>query len=214
MNGSNTAKIDLDHQCVTEYMQEKEVSIILPKNLTSPVSLFDEMPAFQQKKFKHGIKFEPVARDKYYDVMKHYLRRPITLRETGMVIPPSMFWLKGSPDGLVIDRCSSSGKIGTIELKCPEGKKNHTPQEAIEDELFYIELVDGKPNLKKDHHLGYYTQVQLVMGFCGLHWVDFVVYLFKGMIITRVPFDKDYFDQVVCKANTFYVKWFLPQRMA
>ena len=87
-------------------------------------------------------------------------------------------------------------------------------QEAMEDELFYIELVDGKPNLKKDHHLGYYTQVQLVMGFCGLHWVDFVVYLFKGMIITRVPFDKDYFDQVVCKANTFYVKWFLPQLMA
>ena len=94
------------------------------------------MPAFQQKKFKHGIKFEPVARDKYYDVMKQYLKRPITLRETGMVIPPSMFWLEGSPDGLVIDPCSSSGKIGTIELKCPEEKKNHTPQEAMEDELF------------------------------------------------------------------------------
>ena len=73
----------------------------------------------------------------------------------------------------------------------------------MEDELFYIELVYGKPNLKKDHHLGYYTQVQLVMGFCGLQWVDFVVYLFKGIIITRV----------VCKANTFYVKWILPQLM-
>ena len=172
------------------------------------------MPAFQQKKFKHGIKFEPVARDKYYDVMKHYLRRPITLRETGMVIPPSIFWLEGSPDGLVIDPCSSSRKIGTIELKCPEGKKNHTSQEAMEDELVHIELTDGKPNLKKDNHLGYYTQVQLVMGFCGLQWVDFVVHLFKGMIITRVPIDKDYFDQVVCNANTLYVKWFLPQLMA
>ena len=95
-------------------MQEKEVSIILPKNLTSPFEPLDEMPAFQQKKFKHGIKFEPVARDKYYDVMKHYLKRPITLRETGMVIPPSMFWLEGSPDGLVIDPCSSSGKTGTV----------------------------------------------------------------------------------------------------
>ena len=69
-----------------------------------------------------------------------------------MVIPPSMFWLEGSPDGLVIDPCSSSGKIGTIELKCPEAKKNHTQQEAMEDESFYIELVDGKHNLKKDHH--------------------------------------------------------------
>ena len=51
-----------------------------------------------------------------------------------------MFWLEGSPDGLVIDPRSSSGKIGTIELKGPEGKKNHTPQEAMEDELFYIEV--------------------------------------------------------------------------
>ena len=32
-----------------------------------------------------------------------------------------------------------------------------------------------KRGLKKDHHLGYYTQVQLVLGFCGLEWVDFVV---------------------------------------
>ena len=99
----------------------------LAKELNQPFKPLDEMSAFQQKKFKHGIKFESVARDKYYDVMKHHLRRPITLRETGMVIPPSMFWLEGSPDGLVIDPCSSSGKIGTIELKCPEGKKNCIP---------------------------------------------------------------------------------------
>ena len=68
-----------------------------------------------------------------------------------------MFWLEGSPGGLLIDLCSSSGKIGTIELKYPEGKKNHTPQEAMEDELFYIELVDSKPNMKKDHQFGYYV---------------------------------------------------------
>ena len=92
----------------------------LAKELIQPCKPLDEMPAFQQKKFKHGKKFEPVARDKYYDVMKHYLRRPITLRETGMVIPPSMFWLEGSPDGLVINPCSASGKIGTIELKWKE----------------------------------------------------------------------------------------------
>ena len=186
----------------------------LAKDLNQPFKPLDEMPAFLQRKLRHGIKFEPVARDKYCDVMKHHLKRPITLRETGMVIPPSMFWLEGSPDALVIDPCSTSGKLGTVELKCPEGKKNHTPQEAMEDESFYIELVDGKPTLKKDHHLGYYTQIQLVMGFCGLGWVDFVVYLFKGMIITRVPFDKDYFDSVVRKTNTFYVQYFLPQVMS
>ena len=80
--------------------------------------------------------------------MKHYLKRPITLREPGMVIPPCMFWLEGSSDGLVIDPSSSPEKIATIEMKCPEGKKNHTPEEAMQNELFYTELVNGKPNLK------------------------------------------------------------------
>ena len=128
----------------------------LAKELNQPFKSLDEMPTFQQNKLKHGIKFEPVARDKYCNVMKHYLKRPITLRETGMVIPPCMFWLEGSPDALVIDPCASYGKTGTIELKCPEGKKNHTPQEAKEDELFHIALVHGKPNLKEDTTPGYY----------------------------------------------------------
>ena len=110
---------------MSQNIRKKKSLNNLAKELNQPS--LDEMPAFQQKMFKHGIKFEPMARDKYYDVMKHYLRRPIILRETGMAIPPSMFWLKGSPGGLLIDPCSSSGKIGTIELKCPEGKKNCIP---------------------------------------------------------------------------------------
>lgn len=110
------------------------------KELNQPFKPLDEMPVIQQRKLKHGIKFEPVAREKYYDVMKHYLKRPITLREKGMVISPCMFWLEGSPDGLVIDPCSSSGKIGRIEMKCPEEKKNHTLEEAMQDESFYIKI--------------------------------------------------------------------------
>ena len=173
------------------------------------------MSPFGQKKLKRGIKFEPVARDKYHDVMIHHLRRPVALRKTGMVIPPSMFWLEASPDGLVMDPCSCSpyGMFGGIEIKCQEGKKNHTPQEAMEDESFRIELIDGKPSLKKDHHLGYYTQIQLA-SFCGLEWDDFVVHLFKGMNIIRVTFSKAYFDKVLGKINTFYTKWYLPQVMS
>ena len=50
----------------------------LAKELNQPFKPLDELPVFQQKKLKHGIKFEPMARDKYYDVMEHYLKRPIT----------------------------------------------------------------------------------------------------------------------------------------
>lgn len=66
-----------------------------------------------------------MVRDKYYDVMKYYLRRLIILREIGMVIFLSMFWFEGSFDGFVIDLCFLFGKIGIIELKCLEGKKNY-----------------------------------------------------------------------------------------
>jgi len=81
----------------------------------------DDLPPVLQKKLKHGIKFEPVARDKYTNVMKHHLNRPITIRETGMVIPPSMYWLEASPDGVIIDPCSIDSPIGLVEIKCPRG---------------------------------------------------------------------------------------------
>lgn len=121
-----------------------------------------------------------------------------------MVITPNMFSLEDSP-------FFSPGKVGIIELKCPEGRKNHFSQQAIRDESF--KLVDGKPHLKKDRHFNNNTQVQVVMGFCRLQWIDFVVYPFKAMNNTRVALDKDYFYHVAPEANTF-AKWFLPQAMA
>ena len=78
------------------YARKRSFRNNLDKEINQPFKPLNEMPAFQQKKFKHGIKFEPVARDKYYDVMKHHLRRPITLRETGMVVPKAFFGLRAA----------------------------------------------------------------------------------------------------------------------
>ena len=98
----HTKKIRLGSSvCQRIYVRKRSFSN-LAKELNQPFKPLDELPAFQKIKLKHGIQFEPMARDKYYDVMKHNLKRPIILRETGMVIPPSMFWLEGSPEfGLV-----------------------------------------------------------------------------------------------------------------
>ena len=110
--------------------------------------------------------------------MKFKLNRNIMLCETGMVIPPQVYWLEASPDGLVYD-AQSPIKFGLFKIKCPEGKKNHILDGAMEDKSFYIELHDGKPALKKDHHFGYYSQIQAAIGFCGAKWCDFMVYLLK-----------------------------------
>ena len=67
----------------------------------------------------------------------------------------------------------------------------------------------GKFPLKKDHAYGYYTQIQMAMGLPNVQFCDFVVFTFKGMIIVRVPFDKNYFEQLVQKLNWFYKRYML-----
>ena len=59
------------------------------------------------------------------------------VRNTGVVIQPSMFWLAASPDGLVLD-CSKN-QIRLLEIKCPYTRRNATPQDLVKDENFYVE---------------------------------------------------------------------------
>ena len=130
------------------------------------------------KMLQHGKKFETVAREKYFDILK--LSRNVKIRETGLVINPEAFWLGASPDGLIVD-ANAESNYGLIEIKCPESKKNCTSTEALLDWNFYVHLVDGKPTLKKKHRLGYYSQGQFQSGICQLSWCDFVVYFSKGL---------------------------------
>ena len=52
---------------------------------------------------QHGKRFETVAREKYFDILKLSLSRNVKIRETGLVINPAAFWLGASPDGLIVD---------------------------------------------------------------------------------------------------------------
>ena len=162
------------------------------------------------KMLQHGKRFETVAREKYFDILKLNLSRNVKIRETGLVINPAAFWLGASPDGLIVD-ANAESNYGLIEIKCPESKKNCTPTEALLDSNFYVHLVDGKPTLKKEHSLGYYSQVQFQLGICQLPWCDFVVYFFQGIIIIRIPFDDYYFQQLFNKMTNFYRHHFLQE---
>ena len=63
--------------------------------------------------------------------------------------------------------------------------------------------------MKKSHE--YYTQVQMAMGVSGALFCDFVVYTFKGLIVTRTEYDHDYFIAVMKKINAFYRMYMLPK---
>ena len=81
----------------------------------------------------------------------------------------------------------------------------------LREKIFYMHIVDDKPQLKKTHGNGYYTQIQLAMGLAGVKFCDFIVYTFKGMIISRTAFDEEYFEKLVLKLNMFYKQYMLPK---
>ena len=168
-----------------------------------------ELPQMVQDAFKHGREYEPVARRQYEEYLKYSLRHDVSVWETGIVVQPHLFWLAASPDGLVTDKTGNA--IGLLEIKCPKSKKNSSPEELVNDDKFYVSLVDGKPELKKDHPNGYYSQIQMAMGLSGAPFCDFIVYTFKGLIIARTLFDNEYFINLIQKLNTFYRKYMLPR---
>ena len=77
------------------------------------------------------------------------------------------------------------------------------------DEKFYVELVNGKPVLKSSHPLGYCDQIQFQLGLTQLKWCDFVVYMFRGLIVIRIPFDEDHFVKILTKVNDFYFRYYV-----
>ena len=54
-----------------------------------------------QEALNHGKKFQPVAGQIYIDVMKFKLKHNVSVRETGFVIQPLLYWLAASPDMVV-----------------------------------------------------------------------------------------------------------------
>ena len=44
-----------------------------------------------------------MARQIYIDVMKFKLKHNVSVRETGIVIQPLLYWLVASPNGLITD---------------------------------------------------------------------------------------------------------------
>ncbi len=171
-----------------------------------------QLPRSVQENLKHGSMNEPIAREKYSDVLCHKFHRRIAVRETGIVIQPNLFWLGASPDGLVNDN-QHDPQYGLIEIKCPRSKRDCTPDEMVSDAKFYVGIEDGKPYLKKNHSVGYYSQIQMAMGLSQVKFCDFIVYTFKSMIIIRIEFDEQYFENLMKKLNTFYRNYMLPELM-
>ena len=128
----------------------------LYKQLDKP---FNEQIESVKQALDHGIRNEALAIEKYQFIMNYKINRPVKIRETGIIIQSQLFWLGSSPDGVIFDK------------KIQENKRNLSIESIITDKTFYIALSkDKKPYLKKEHHFGYYTQIQVAIGLAGLKW--------------------------------------------
>ena len=156
---------------------------VLATSLLNPLDQ-SQIPPIVKKKLNHEVMYEPVAREKYLDILKHQFQRQISLRETGLVIQPSLFWLAASPDGVICDNAHNP-QIGLIEIKCPYSKRDYYSNDLLNDDKFWVGSRDGVPYLKPDHSNGYFSQIQMAMGLSQAKFCDFIVYTFKGMIIIR-----------------------------
>ena len=165
-----------------------------------------KQPKIVQDALNHGIVYEPLAREKYTNILKYELHRNVCIRETGLVIQTNLFWVGASPDRMVID---AQVGIGLIEIKCPKSKVSLPPEALLNDDKFYVTWDNGKPSLQRNHE--YFTQVQVAMGLSGALFCDFVVYMFGGVIVARTNYDQAYFIDVMKKINPFYRSYMLPK---
>ena len=113
---------------------------------------------------RYGMSNESKAAKRYAEYMKD-IGNNIQVLECSVIISNTMPWLAASPDRRVIDK---EFGYGLVEIKCPFTLRNLTPEEACSDPSFYCHLIDGKPELRKNHH--YYYQVQGQLGLSGLKW--------------------------------------------
>lgn len=129
----------------------------------------------------------------------------VSVFPSGLVVNPNMPWAGGTPDGKVLDSVYGAG---LLEVKCPYSYRMVTPRNACAEPDFYCELINGKPYLKKEHI--YFFQVQGQMGICGVDWCDFVVYTKKGLLIQRIVFDENFWEQMMSYLVKFYQEHIIP----
>jgi len=169
--------------------------------------LYDPPPFsdFVKQKLKYGKMYEKIARDKYVQYLRN-INRPVLVSDADLVVNPTNFWLGCSPDGKVTDPMVEQ-HYGLCEIKCPHEQRDEDLLFPCQRPTFLLFNDNGQPRLKQNHN--YYYQVQAQMALTETEWVDFVVYTSKSMVIQRVLFNDQFWDECARKLKKFYSKYYL-----
>lgn len=149
---------------------------------------------FHCKPMLHGIQYEKIAIDKFTATSN------IVVQPCGLFVSKEFPYLAATPDGLI-------GDNNILEVKCPYSGRS---EKISVGPLFpYLEMIEGKLNLKKSHR--YYDQIQGQLFITNRVKCILLIYTFVDMKMLYIPIDKEYCQySLVPTLTTFYFKHYLP----
>jgi putative phage-type endonuclease len=101
------------------------------------------------------------------------------VEECGFFVHPEHEWLGASPDGLI-------GADGTVEIKCPYGKRDSADFKPLDDQPHYA------------------AQVQIEMACTGRTWCHFYQWSPKGTKLERVEIDPLFLEWAIPELRRFH----------
>lgn len=171
---------------VVKATKRRKMSLMC-KSIFSPKDL-------KGKAVLHGRKYESRALKKLEE------EKEVHVKPCGLFVAPKYPFLAATPDGLTDDFL--------VEVKCPYKGRNEAIRKSA---VFFsfLEEVDGKLALKKNHN--YFAQIQGQLMICGMERCILVVYTFVDCAFIDVGIDRDYCDTMLmprlCK---FYREHYRP----
>lgn len=121
---------------------------------------------FKSSSTSYGLANETVVLNMYRKKTKNHVH------ECGLVINPEYPFIGATPDGKVCD----NGDTGILEIKCPYSIRDSSLSEVLDNHNqrkdFFLEIVEGKIQLKRIHPYWFQVQGQLLI--TGASFCDFV----------------------------------------
>lgn len=137
---------------------------------------------------------------------------------SGLRISPEHPFLGASPDFLFDCPCTKCAPFqgkGVGEIKCPWSHKSHTVRHAaLTDPQFALFIHSDSHELELKRNHSYFYQVQVQMGVTKRLLALFVCYTQIDVAFATVPFDPDFFNNLVSPSRSFFVRAVLPEIVA
>ena len=174
---------------------------VFPTSLRSKIVLPASNVAKPPEACQWGNSNEQTAIQKYLEQKNFDDLIMTACVQCGLIINTEAPWLGASPDCLLYDIAEPTS-FGIGEVKCPFSKKEMTIKEACEIyQSFYLNVLNGKPQLKRNHH--HFYQMQGVMSACRVNWGDFIVYTNKEVFSERIYFDHELWYKTMLPKLTY-----------